>query len=80
MLMRKGEDEKTWFRSSRFFHINEAIYFSTREGTDIGPFKSQRAAERGLQAYIGAMKNKNTSGLYANRIALQGVWASTLYH
>ena len=80
MLTRKGEAEKTWFRSSRFFHVNEEVYFSTREGVDIGPFKSQSAAERGLKAYIDAMRNKNTSGLYANRVAMQGVWASTLFH
>ena len=80
MNCRKGEAEKTWFRSSRFFHIGDNVYFSTREGTDVGPYKSQEAAERGLQVYIAAMQSKDAAGIYASKIAMQGVWASTLFH
>ena len=79
MSCRKGEDEKTWFRSSRFFHVGEEVYFSTREGTDIGPYKNIDAAKRGLDMYIGAMSQQDKSDLYASRIAMQGVWASTLF-
>ena len=80
MNIRKGEAEKTWFRSDRFFHVGEEVYFSTREGTEVGPFKTVDAARHGLDMYIEAMKNKETSGMYASKVALQGVWASTLFH
>lgn len=80
MVTRKGEADKTWFRSDRFFYLGEEWYFSTREGTDVGPFNSIDSARTGLDRYIEAMQNKDTAGIYASKIALQGVWASTLFH
>ena len=80
MNCRSGEIEKTWFRSSRFFYVGEEVFFSTREGNDIGPYKNIDAAKKGLNMYIEAMQQKDKSGLYASKIALQGVWASTLFH
>lgn len=80
MRVRRGESQKSWFRASRFFHIGEDVYFTTREGSDIGPFPSQAAAEMGLELYIQCMQNEETSGLYATQVAMQGIWASTHYH
>lgn len=80
MNIRKGETEKTWFRTDRFFHTNEAWFFLTREGVEVGPFKSPEAANHGLNRYVEAMKHKETSGLYACKVAVQGVWASTHFN
>ncbi len=80
MKVRDGEFEKSWFRASRFFNVGDDFYFTTREGPNIGPFKNHPAAERGLSLYIQCMQKEETSGIYASRVAMQGVWASTLYH
>ena len=80
MICRSGENEKTWFRSSRFFTIGDQFYFSTREGNDIGPYRCLRDAKRGLNIYVHAMQSKDKAGLYANKLAMQGIWASTLFH
>ena len=80
MMYRTGEsDDKTWFRSERFFRVADGYYFSTREGTDVGPYKSKDTAEKGLDLYIQCMRNQDVNGVYASKIALQGLWASTLY-
>ena len=77
---REGERDKTWFRSDRFFVVDTGYYFSTREGTDVGPFPSHKAAERGLDLYIHIMQSEDQAGIYAAKIAMQGLWASTMYH
>ena len=46
--VREGEEVKTWFRTNRFITIDKKWYFTTREGLDVGPFKTQLEAERGL--------------------------------
>lgn len=38
---RKNEPARTWFRSHRIFRANQDWYFHTREGIDVGPFKSE---------------------------------------
>lgn len=80
MQSRQGEGERTWFRSDRFFTADNAYFFSTREGFDVGPFPSRDAAENGLDLYIQVMQKEETAGLYASKIAMQGLWASTGYH
>ena len=45
MEYRKNERAKTWFRSHRVFRSNEFWYFQTREGIDVGPFKSEFEAQ-----------------------------------
>ncbi|MDB6443530.1 MULTISPECIES: DUF6316 family protein [Pseudomonas] len=40
------------FPSDRICRINGEFYFSTREGTQEGPFASREAAEREVAAYI----------------------------
>lgn len=57
MNCRKGENSKTWFRMERFFAIGVDWYVSTREHTNLGPFKSKLAAEQALVRYIIDLKN-----------------------
>ena len=42
---RKNELARTWFRSHRLFRANDAWYFHTREGIDVGPFRSEFEAQ-----------------------------------
>ncbi|WP_370981343.1 DUF6316 family protein [Agaribacterium sp. ZY112] len=78
--LRSGEEDKTWFRSERFFTVDTGVYFSTREGTEVGPFPSHESANRGLDLYIKAMQTEQDDCIYAAKIAMQGLWASTMYH
>ena len=77
---RAGEDDQTRFRTDRCFRVGDEYFFSTREGIDIGPYKSRQAAEKGVKLFIHSVTNEEMSGIYATKIAMQGVWASTLYH
>ena len=52
MHVRQGEDNKSWFRSDRFYHTNEGWWFQTREKTELGPFSSHKDAEAELTLYI----------------------------
>ncbi len=45
MENRRNESARTWFRSHRIFRANEAWYFHTREGIDVGPFRSEFEAQ-----------------------------------
>lgn len=79
MKNRKGEPEQTRFRSERFFVVGDAHYFTTREGTDLGPFGSKAEAELGLERYIQYMLTENPCEKIARDVALQGNWATTNY-
>jgi len=52
MVVRKGEQERNWFRSKRFEVINGQWYFQTREGTMEGPFDSMQEAQMELLLYL----------------------------
>ena len=43
---RKGEENKVRFRSSRVYQSDDAWYFSTREGINLGPYTTKHDAER----------------------------------
>ena len=78
MLLRKTDlKEKVWFRSDRCFSVDNKWYFSTREGLDVGPFGSKDKASRGVKRYIESIQLGKTSGMYAAKVASNGVWAST---
>jgi len=79
MKNRKGEPEKTHFRSERFFVVDDKHYFSTREGTEIGPFGSRVDAELGLERYIRCISDEKGCEKTARDAALQGDWATTHY-
>lgn len=53
--VREGEPGRKWYRSERFYQIDDAWFLSTREGVNIGPYKSleeARHAERRLIAKL----------------------------
>ncbi len=52
--MKRFDDEKelTRFRSDRYFVVDKKWYFTTREGTNEGPFNSADDAHRGLGRYL----------------------------
>lgn len=56
MNVRQGEQEKSWYRSDRFFRVNGDWYFSTREKVDVGPFDSKERAGKGLSLFIDSMQ------------------------
>lgn len=80
MSVRSGEENKNWYRSDRFIVIDGEWYFTTREGQDVGPFLSQKAAVTGLDVYIKLMQEPNKGGIYARKIVTQGIWQRTLRH
>lgn len=49
---RKGEVGQPPPRSSRIFNMESHWYFSTREGTDVGPFDSREEANSGLHDFL----------------------------
>lgn len=51
-MVRQGEQERSWFRSSRFTVINGALYFQTREGSHQGPYENELEAELELILYL----------------------------
>lgn len=52
MEMRVGEEQKNWFRSSRFSCVNGKWFYQTREGAIEGPFDSIEEGERDLLVYL----------------------------
>jgi Domain of unknown function (DUF6316) len=49
---RDGELGGVPMRTDRFFAVNSAWYFATREGASIGPFESKFDAQRGLTDFV----------------------------
>jgi hypothetical protein len=45
MEYRRNEQARTWFRSHRVFRLDHMWYFHTREGIDVGPFRSEFEAQ-----------------------------------
>lgn len=79
MNHRQGEGEKHWYRSDRFFVVNNQWYFSTREKLDVGPFGSEDGAQQGLKLFIKNMSHEKSDRHVAAQIAIKGQWAQTLY-
>ncbi len=50
--VRKSEENKAWFRVSRFYCLDNAWFFSTREGIDLGPYVTKQDAERELNLLV----------------------------
>lgn len=78
MHYRKGENGKTWFRTERFFTIGIDWYASTREGRNLGPFKTRSAAEQGLVRYIVDLKNNRKPVVQTTRPSTD-IWKSNNY-
>ena len=52
MMRKTDERERTVFRTDRFFMSDGTWFFTTREGGNLGPFKSHEAAEEALVQYL----------------------------
>lgn len=78
MHYRKGETGKTWFRTDRYFTIGIDWYAATREGSNLGPYKTRRAAEDGLVRYIIDMKNNRKPVVRVAKPATD-IWKSNNY-
>jgi Domain of unknown function (DUF6316) len=52
MKYRAGEDPKMFFRTERMYFSNGEWFFSTRDGSDLGPFTSHEEAEAELTLYL----------------------------
>ena len=50
--IRNGENRSSSMRTDRYFSVASDWYFSTREGSCIGPYESKREAEAGLKDFI----------------------------
>ncbi|MGB1952056.1 MAG: DUF6316 family protein [Marinobacter sp.] len=64
MDVRKGEQERNWFRSDRFTVINGQWFFQTREGAFEGPFDSVSEAQMELLLYLRHSEDE----LYRNAV------------
>ncbi|MGB1466339.1 MAG: DUF6316 family protein [Alcanivorax nanhaiticus] len=62
------QNERTWFRSDRFFNEGPNWYFSTRENTIEGPYPNREEAENGLMMYLRDMKAMENYGLKPARM------------
>ncbi|KGD65928.1 thiolase [Alcanivorax nanhaiticus] len=62
------QNERTWFRSDRFFNEGPNWYFSTRENTIEGPYPNREEAESGLMMYLRDMKAMENYGLKPARM------------
>lgn len=63
MGRREGEEEKTRFRSDRFFCEDGSWFFTTRENTVQGPFESRDDAERELALYLRDLRERERFGI-----------------
>lgn len=77
MTTREGENEKTWFRSDRFFKVGDNYFFTTREGANVGPFTSKLAAKDGLTTFI-ELRMQDHSAEHAEKAAVAGKWSANL--
>ena len=79
-MVRVGEEERTWFRSGRVFNVGEEFYFSTREGSNVGPFETKQGAEKGLELFVETIQHEENSFSQASRVAMYGLWTTSMYH
>lgn len=56
VINRVGELGAVPIRTDRFFAVNTSWYFTTREGSDIGPFESKSQAKQGLCDFVDFVK------------------------
>lgn len=51
MQRRNDKQQRTYFRSERFFNQNGSWYFAAREG-EFGPYASRAAADAAMQRFV----------------------------
>ena len=62
-INREGELGTVPMRSDRFFAAQGQWFFSTREGTVIGPFDEKQNAQQGLNDFLEFMQLANSKTL-----------------
>lgn len=67
MGYREGEEDKTRFRSDRFFCEDGQWFFTTREGDVQGPFESRAEAEQELEMYLHDLRQREKFGQETTR-------------
>lgn len=53
--VRQGEPGRRWYRSERFYQVDDAWFLSTREGVNIGPYKSLEEARQAESQLIARL-------------------------
>lgn len=76
VIVRRGESEKTWFRTDRCFRIGVDWFVTTREGRNMGPFKTREAAEQSTGDYILSVKQRKNASIEAKRLSNTDVWST----
>ncbi|WP_317932429.1 DUF6316 family protein [Halioxenophilus sp. WMMB6] len=70
---RLGDTGPAPTRSDRIYEKSSYFYYRTREGLDIGPFDTQKDAERGVEDFIDFLHTEphsaQTLQQYASRVA-----------
>lgn len=79
MQIRKNETDRVWFRGGRCFSADGQWYIATREGVNVGPFISQKAAQRSVALYLKSLVDSNYADVFAGRVARDGIWARSNY-
>jgi len=79
MAHRAHEEDKTRFRTDRFYTINNKWYFASRENDNIGPFSNLSEARKALRLYLETIKHHQYTEEYAENLAKNGPWATTYY-
>ena len=73
-----AKKKKPGFEPTGFFALTAKWYFSTREGTSIGPYNSKTDARQGMALYVELMMKTGGAGeSVAHRIATSGHWSTT---
>lgn len=52
---RQGDNSAVLFQSARFYAVNSAWYFSTRECEDKGPYPSKSDAENAFKDFVAVI-------------------------
>ena len=60
--VRKGESAKTWFRAGRFHESEGVWFFDTREGIEVGPFETRKAAVHHERRLVAILAKAKTAG------------------
>ncbi len=76
MHHRSGEAPKTWFRTDRFYTVGSDWFVATREGNDIGPFRSRNDAARSVGLYVKGVNQQKNTGVHARSLSTD-VWATS---
>ena len=61
---RNGDEQKSHFRSGRFYSVADEWYFCVRENKDQGPYPNKTLAEESLKTYLMDFEHFNVKKLF----------------